>query len=148
MVKCKKNFLYINSSFGLVHKIKTLSFFLIFWFFWIFFEVEDNLVFEQFFWLHGVPRIYLLRVIKVWNIVFDEEGVRFLLLFFLIFFLFVFSWIFLSKLSMTSLSWYFFCCWMEQNYRSWGEGIILKKKSKVWNMIRVSHYYFTLQKLN
>ena len=93
MGKCKKNFLYINSNFGLVHKIKTLFIFLIFWFFLIFFEVEDNFVFEQFFeCFTWCAKNISLRVIKVWNIVFDEEvvGSYVFCVFFWFFFVFLF----------------------------------------------------------
>ena len=77
MGKCKKNFLYINSNFGLVHKIKTLFIFLIFWFFFDFFWSWRQLCFfEQFFeCFTWCAKNISLRVIKVWNIVFDEEVV-------------------------------------------------------------------------
>ena len=66
-------------------------------FFWIFLKLKTTLFLNNFLVTWCAKNISL-RVIKVWNIVFDEEGVRFLrfFLFFLIF-LFFFSWIFLSN---------------------------------------------------
>ena len=92
MGKCKKNFLYINSNFGLVHKIKTLFIFFDILVFFDFFEVEDNFVFEQFFECYTwCAKNISLRVIKVWNIVFDEEVVgSYVFCFFWFFFVFLF----------------------------------------------------------